>query len=194
MGWLRFVPFLGRLNECSGSDLKEAGTEVVVATIFSTMPLWLLPVLSAILFVHPVTGYEAIRTGELFLFSTALVGPLAYIISKNYGERHGDNAAKVPLLNYSIRFPYGPGFILACVAISLISSIAFIVLRNPFFSETDLSKVINYNGVIELSWGTFISATMLFFCATAYRNGLDNVVRVMPTQEQEFVKEWEERK
>jgi hypothetical protein len=194
VGWFRFAPFVGRLPECSGSDLKEAGTEVLVATVFSTMPLWLLPVLSAVLFVHPVSGYEAIRSGELFLFSAALVGPLVYIISKNYGERHDNGSVRVPLLHYSIRFPYGQGFIYACVAICLISSFAFIVLRNPLFSDTNLSRVINYDGVIGLSWATFVSATIIFYCATAYRNGIDNIVRVMPSQEEDFVREWEMRK
>lgn len=192
MGWFRLVPFIGRLPECSVDDLKEATTEVLVATIFSTMPLWLLPMLSAVFFKEPVTGYEAIRTGELFLFAAALVGPLVYIISKNYGERtHGEDARG--FLNYSIKFPYGQGFIYFCVAICLVSSFAFIVLRNPLFKESELAKMINYAGVIGLSWVCFVLATIIFFCATAYRNSLDNIPRVMPKQERDFIREWETR-
>lgn len=192
VGWIRLVPFVGRLPECSLEDIKDAATEVSIATAFATMPLWLLPVLSAILFKEPVTGYEAIKTGELFLFSTALVGPLVYIISKNYGEKtsRGEDRG---FLRYSIRFPYGQGFVYFCVAICLISSFAFIVLRNPLFKESELARMINYDGVITLSWACFVLATIIFFCATAYRNSLDNIPRVMPKQERDFIHEWETR-
>ncbi len=192
VSWFRTVPFVGRLPECSASDLKEAATEVAVATVFSTMPIWLLPLLSPILFTKFVTAYEAVRTGELFLFATALVGPLVYIISKNYGERLPDDRSN-PFLRYSIKFPYGQGFVYFCVAICLLSSFAFIVLRNPLFKETELAKSINYDGVISLSGACLVLATLIFFCATAYRNSLDNIPRVMPRQERDFVEQWENR-
>lgn len=192
MAWFRCVPFVGRLTECSSADIREAATEVVVATAFSTMPLWLLPFLSAILFVNPVTPYEAVRTGELFLFSTALVGPLVYIISKNYGEK-SQNDQSSGFLRYSIKFPYGQGFVFFCVATCLVSSFAFIVLRNPLFKESEISKIVNYAGVVTLSWVCFILATIIFFCATAYRNSLDNIARVMPEQERDFIRQWETR-
>lgn len=185
------MPFVGRLGECSSDDLLEAGKEVLVATLFSTMPLWLLPLLSAIVFVNSVSTFDAVKTGELFLFSTALVGPLVYIIGKNYSV---EDSSKKPLgfLQSSIRFPYGQGFVWFCIAICLISSVVFILLRNPLFSQGDLAKIINYDGVITLSLGCFTISILVFFCATAYRNSLDNVVRAMPKQEAEFSRQWEE--
>lgn len=65
------------------------------------------------------------------------------------------------------------------------------LLRNPLFANGDLARIINYNGVIYLSIGCFVIATILFFCATAYRNSLDNIVRTMPRQEDAFSREWE---
>lgn len=194
MRFLRMLPFLGRLQDCSLEDLKEALVEVIVATIFSTMPLWFLPVLSGVFFRQPITGAEAVRTGELFLFSTALVGPLGYIISKNYGEKEPNGSPSHGLIRYSIKFPYGAGFIFACVAICLVSSFAFLVLRNPFFQSSEISKLINYDGVIGLSWFTFISATLIFFCACAYRNGFDSIARAMTEQERTFADEWKANK
>lgn len=157
------------------------------------MPLWFLPLLSGIFFMKPVSGYEAIRTGELFLFSTALVGPLGYIISKNYGEK-APSDGKPALMRYAIKFPYGAGFIFACVGISLVSSFAFLVLRNPFFQSSEISKLINYDGVIDLSWITFVLATLILFCAIAYRNGFDSIARTMSDQERSFSDEWEAQK
>jgi hypothetical protein len=192
--FFRVLPFVGRLPDCSWEDLKEGLIEVALATLFATMPLWFLPLLSGVFFYKPVTGYEAIKTGELFLFSTALVGPLGYIISKNYGEKSPPGYSSHGLLKYSIKFPYGIGFVFACVGICLVSSFAFLVLRNPFFQSSEISKLINYEGVIGLSWLTFVLATLIFFCAVAYRNGFESIARTMSEQERSFSTEWEARK
>ncbi|WP_426185916.1 hypothetical protein [Rhizorhabdus sp. FW153] len=194
MRLLRALPFMGRLSDCSAEDRREAFVEVLLATLFSTMPLWFLPLLSGVFFLKPVTGYDAIRTGELFLFSTALVGPLGYIISKNYGEKSPVGGAGNRLLRYSIKFPYGAGFIFACVAICLVSSFAFLVLRNPFFQSSEISKLINYDGVISLSWFTFCLSTLILFCAMSYRNGFDSIARTMSEQERSFAADWEAQK
>lgn len=144
--------------------------------------------------MKPVTGYEAIKTGELFLLSTALVGPMIYIIHKKYGEMESSPDRPNSFINYSVNFPYGLGFITLCFGICLVSSVVFYLLRNPVFDASEIAKLIDYNGVINLSWVTFLLATAIFFCATAYRNSLDNVSRVMPNQEAAFVREWQKKK
>jgi hypothetical protein len=193
VSWFRYVPFLGRLPECSNTELKEALVEVVVATIFSTMPVWFLPIISLFIFQTSVSGYESIRTGELFLLAAAMVGPLIYIISKNYGERRepGDSSS---FLNYKFHFPYGQGFIYTCAGICLISSFTFMVLRNPLFKETELANIVNVGGTVVLSVITFSAATIVFFCAAAYRNSLENIPRIMPNQERAFAEDWENAK
>lgn len=191
--WIRFLPFFGRLPDCSPKDIKHAAIEVFVATAFSTMPVWFLPLLSPVFFNNPITSSQAIRSGELFLFSAGLVGPLMYIITKQYGESKSANS-KSSFLNYVIYFPYGQWFVFISLAICFISSIAFFVLRNPLFNETQLSLLINYDGVIKFSWFTFIISTIVFFCATAYRNSIENVNRIAPNQEREFSRDWERNK
>lgn len=191
---LRALPFVGRLSDCSWDDLSQAFIEVLVVTIFSTMPLWFLPVLSGIFFRESISGYEAIKTGELFLFSTAFVGPLAYIITKNYGERIPSDRNESALIRYSIRFPHGTEFVFTCVAICLISSFAFLVLRNPFFQSNEISKLIDYNGVVKFSWITSIISTIVFYCACAYRNGFESIARTMTDQERSFADEWKASK
>lgn len=61
------------------------------------------------MFLKQTPSSDAMQTGELFLFSTALVGPLIYIITKNYGER--DDSESHSLLKYRISFPYGSLFV-----------------------------------------------------------------------------------
>ena len=158
------------------------------------MPLWFLPVLSGIFFRESISGYEAIKTGELFLFSTALVGPLAYIITKNYGEKIPKDKNGSALIRYSIRFPHGTAFVFTCVTICLVSSFAFLVLRNPLFQSAEISKMIYYDGVVSLSWLTFIISTIVFYCACAYRNGFDSIAKTMTDQERSFADEWKASK
>ena len=192
MGFFRYVPFVGQLPDCSWNDLKDAFVEVLIATAFSTMPIWFLPVLGQAIFTVPISSNDAVRTGEYFLFSAALVGPLIYIITKTYGER--DDAPKTPFMRYKIHFPFGSWFVFVSVGICLLSSVAFTILRNPLFKQTELAKIINYNGVITASWVTFIVATVIFFCATAYRNSLEHITDRLPNQERDFVNQWENSK
>ncbi|MCB8881952.1 hypothetical protein ACELLULO517_17035 [Acidisoma cellulosilytica] len=191
---IKFCPFIGRLSYCSRDEISDAIIEVVVATIFSTMPLWLLPLLSHAIFKVAVSAWEGIRTGELFLLSAALVGPLIYIITKGYGVRNSDSVSGHPLKLYSIRFPYGAGFIFVCFAICILSSFAFFVLRNPLFSQNELSTFIDYNSVANVSIITFLFSTLIFFCATAYRNSMDHPAAQMAKSENDFVRKWEDQK
>ena len=189
--FMRYIPFVGRLVECNLKDLWQAFVEVVIATVFSTMPLWFLRLLGP-MFLKAPTNSDAIRTGELFLFSAALVGPLVYIITKNYGER--EESEKSSFLRYRISFPYGSGFVFFCVFICIISSFAFSVLRNPLFKEDQLRTIINYEGVIDLSWWVFWISVAVFFCATAYRNSIEHIGESLRSDERDFARQWEQRK
>ena len=158
------------------------------------MPLWFPPLIGSLLFNRPVSVYDDIKTGELLLLSSAIVGPLVYIITKGYGEKERDKSGNDGFLYYTINFPYGIGFVFACIMICLISSFAFYVLRNPLIEQNELVKLVNYGGVIKVSWATFISSTVIFFCAMAYRNSLQNITGVMPSEEEDFVRQWENQK
>lgn len=188
---LRYIPFVGRLPECRFKDIKEAAIEVIIATIFSTMPIWFLRIVGP-LFLKQTPASDAIRTGELFLFSAALVGPLIYIITKNYGEK--DEAESLAFKQYRISFPYGAGFVFFSVFLCFLSSLSFTVLRNPLFKQDQLNALINYDGVITVSWWIFWISILVFFCATAYRNSIEHVGDSLRSDERDFAKEWERNK
>lgn len=187
----KYIPFVGRLPDCSGKDLWEAFLEVGIATAFSTMPIWLMQLIGPMFFRIDIPE-KSIQTGELYLFSAALVGPLIYIITKNYGER--DEGSRNKFLMYKISFPYGSGFVFYSVAICVLSSIAFTVLRNPVFGEAELSKIINYPGVVYFSWWTFWISIIVFFCATAYKNSIENIGDALRGNERQFANEWNSQK
>lgn len=189
--YVHYIPFVGRLPDCSGKDLLQAAIEVGIATLFSTMPLWFLRVVGPI-FLKETPASDAMQTGELFLFSTTLVGPLIYIITKNYGEI--DRTSSHSLLSYRISFPYGFSFVLFSVLTCLISSIAFTILRNPLFDKRQLDSIINYESVMNVSWWTFWFSILIFFCATAYRNSIEHIGEAMRGSEIDFAREWDSRK
>jgi ABC-type antimicrobial peptide transport system permease subunit len=188
---VHYIPFIGRLPDCSGKDLVQAAIEVGIATLFSTMPLWFLRVVGP-MFLKSTPASDAMQTGELFLFSTTLVGPLVYIITKNYGEI--DHTGQHSLLSYRISFPYGFLFVLFSVLMCLTSSVAFTILRNPLFDKSQLDSIINYDSVINVSWWIFWLSILIFFCATAYRNSIEHIGETMRGSERDFAREWESRK
>lgn len=189
--FLRLLPFVGRLPECSSKDIFQAGLEVGIATVFSTMPLWFLKVVGP-MFLKRTPESDAMQTGELFLFSAALVGPLIYIITKNYGEK--DENESHSLIKYRISFPYGSLFVFFSIFLCFISSISFTILRNPLFEKDQLNSIINYDGVIVGSWWTFGLSVLIFFCATAYRNSIEHIGESLRGSERDFALEWEKRK
>jgi hypothetical protein len=44
------VPFLGEFHKCSRSDIRQAAVELIITTFFSTMPLWIMPLVGPVLF------------------------------------------------------------------------------------------------------------------------------------------------
>src|SRR5687768_7451751 len=84
------IPFSREFHKCSRSDFRQAWVELCITTFFSTMPLWIMPVLGPIIFQTDISFVEhllsTIRGGELFVYCAALLGPLIYIITRRYGE------------------------------------------------------------------------------------------------------------
>jgi hypothetical protein len=84
------IPFSRDFQKCTGRDFREAWIELCVTTFFSTMPLWIMPLLGPIIFKTDVSfadhALSTIKGGELFVYCAALLGPLIYIITRRYGE------------------------------------------------------------------------------------------------------------
>lgn len=134
---------------------------------------------------------DGVKTGELFIYSAALAGPLVYIITKKYGSFSTDfGRSGGPVLPITISFPYGGLFVGISVFMCIISGFTFTILKNPAFSTPDDLARINFDGIITLSWILFILSSIILYCVTAYKNMLENVSRSQPAQEREFLADW----
>src|SRR5437879_5520328 len=87
---LYLIPFSRDFAKCSFSDFREAWAELCITTIFTTMPLWIMPLVGPIIFKTDTSFFghveKSIDEGELFIYSAALLGPLIFIITRKYGE------------------------------------------------------------------------------------------------------------
>lgn len=186
--YTRWIPIIGEPN-CPYEAIKSALYEVIISTIFATVPVWFLPVFGLFFLKNPTTVSEAVRTGELFIYSTALAGPLLYTITKRYG----DYSIKRGLL-LTISFPHGILFVCSTAFMCLLSGFAFTLLKNPQISTGDGGSQLNHSGIVLLSWLILFISTLIFFCVTTYKNMLDGAVRDgFPKQTDEFVDAWMNR-
>ena len=127
--WIRWLPVVGRLVDCSYENLRLAFYEVFATILFATTPIWLLPTVTPLFLNVPLSLQQTISTGELFIYSAALAGPLAYIITKRYGSLEFPTEGRS--ISLTISFPYGGAFVIFCIVMCMISCVAFTVLRLP---------------------------------------------------------------
>lgn len=79
------LPIYGALWDVRPDSRKDAAKELSAATVFSLFPIWLYPAI-LLLFNKPFweTARSCVESGELYLYSAALLGPLIYSVSKPY--------------------------------------------------------------------------------------------------------------
>ena len=206
----RLIPFCGQFHLCSRKDLKEAGIELLITIVFSSMPLWLLPLLAPVILKTDVgftkQVYQTITGGELLVYCAALAGPLIYVITRRYGEVRSENdgaAGGSKLANrfgYAIAFPHGTAFMFFLAMICIVSGVSFSLMKNPAMDVTKL----NFPGIFWASIGMYLFSLYCFFFASAYRNAIapflsgdpigDEAVSEGPKQEDAFSLEWEQRR
>ena len=187
------IPFAPEFYKCSRRDLGEALLEMLIMTFFSTMPLWIMPLLGPIIFRTEVSFTEnvlsTIRGGELFVYCAALVGPLIYIITKRYGEVENNNGR----FSLAIAFPHGVAFALFSALICVFAGFAFSLMKNPIFSTKDAGIQLNLTGIFWASIGIYVFSLYCFFSASAYRNAMTGFVQDTHVEEDSFSAEWETR-
>lgn len=207
---LRLVPFCGKFHLCSRNDFKEAGIELLITTVVSSMPLWLLPLLGPVI-LNTNVGFteqlfETITGGELLVFCAALAGPLIYVISRRYGEtRSQDSGASgtsklANKIGFAIAFPHGTEFIFFSAMICVVSGVAFSLMKHPSIHDV---KQLNLNGIFWVSIGMYVFSLYCFFWASAYRNAIapflagdavgQDAVSQGGIEEDAFALEWEKR-
>src|ERR1043166_5657528 len=187
------IPFAPEFYKCSRRDLGEAFVEMLIMTFFSTMPLWIMPLVGPIIFRTQVSFVEnvlsTIKGGELFVYCAALVGPLIYIITRRYGEVENKNGR----FSLAIAFPHGVAFVLFSALICVFAGFAFSLMRNPIFAANDAAVQLNVTGIFWASIAIYIFSLYCFFSASAYRNAMTGFVQNTHVEEDRFAIAWGNR-
>ncbi|MFO1097396.1 MAG: hypothetical protein U1E81_03740 [Xanthobacteraceae bacterium] len=187
------VHFIREYNKCSRADFKEAAMELLITTFFSTMPLWIAPLIGPMMFNTEFSYldhlFSTIKGGELYVYCAALIGPLVYIITRKYGEISRVNSR----FTIVVAFPHGASFIIFSALICIFSGFSFSLLRNPALSLSIPSTNFNLTGIFWSSIILYLFSLFCFFSASAYRNAMAGFVRDSRTEEDQFAVAWENR-
>lgn len=193
------VPIYGQLINSDRKSMRAAFYELGVATIFSLFPIWFYPIVMKVSFQHSFwsSADAFIRNGELFLFSSALVGPLIYSITKKYGVDESDEAdsdGNSEVSNYriprikSIQFPYGFWFVFFSIIICIFASIFFGFMR---VSPTGFPSMnLDRNTLFNVSILMYLFTLSCYFCVSVYRLNLETTTEVFGEDTRELIDRW----
>lgn len=173
------------------SILWEACVETTYTIVAATLPIWFIPIISIFIFNTEVGPLEHIflyvSSGELFLYSAALIGPMLYMITANYGslEKNSD----LPLIRkWVVEFPKGKTLIGVISLTILVCGFAF-----PLLKLSDIGIIeanLNMSGIMNASIFVFLFTIFCFVVVAYYRISLMNPVEINRSQEDAFALEW----
>jgi hypothetical protein len=192
----RWIPLLGRLWDCRPEHMREALYEVLCVLLFSTLPLWFFPIISAVLFTVELPFFsEAVSSGELLIYAASLSGTMVYFIAKTYGSIESrPESGEGPILAVSVSFPYGRFFIILSAFICMFAAAVFFMLKVAKYLLADKPNVIDVNGTNTTSWFLFLISVILFYCAVAFRNLLDDGRSYRNKPAESVLADWDEDK
>jgi hypothetical protein len=174
----------------SRPSLKEASKEVAITVGTATLPIWFFPLMGLILF-SPTRSFhlleDSVANGELFLFSTSLVGPLIYILFRVYDPQETSFKAKY---RTSLVFPNNLLFAVIIFLICITAAAVFGLQKiSPDFSAATISKP----GYIILSAIMFVVSVVSLLIATKSRNELvgGSPPQQMREEEDDFAKRYQ---
>lgn len=194
---IKKLPLIGELWNVKKVSLISAVKELVISTVFSILPIWFFPLISS-LFISGSPSlkenmYSSVNQGDLFIYSSALVGPLIFAITNNYAE-WGDSspspsASRIGKLTFE--FPYGTYFFFISISVCMIAAICFGLHR---FSSTGLITVkLNTDALFNFSLVIYLFSLFCLFCVSVYRNELENFTTTDGKTTRNFVEEWNSR-
>jgi hypothetical protein len=191
------LPLLGGVFEAQAKSRRAAFTELAFGTIFSTLPIWFFPILaSSFINNSPAFSdnvYSSINQGDLYLYSSALVGPLIFAITKNYASWDGDNgsqnASRFGKLTFE--FPSGMWFFLISIGICTLAAICFGILR--FSNMGLLSAQIKGDNMLTVSIVLYIVSLVCLYAVSVYKNELENFSAQSDPDTTDFVAKWNSR-
>lgn len=191
------IPLFGGVIEAKSKSRLSACSELAISTIFSTSPIWFFPILAST-FIGNSPGFfdnflSSVNQGDLFIYSSALVGPLIFAITKNYAawgsENPSPNASRFGKLTFE--FPSGKWFFLIAVAICAIAAICFGLLR---FSNMGLITVnIRSDNMLIASGWLYVFSLICLYAVSVYKNELEDFSNEPGEDTKDFVNQWNSR-
>lgn len=178
---IRRLPIFGGLADARLKDHKEAATEVGLNVVLSTIPIWLGAVI--MLFDKSVNSSwfallaRNVSDGELFLYSTALLGPMYYFIFTEYPDT--PNFPSSRMFN-----AFSTIILLVCVA-----AFSFQRAKELFIPQENIDNEF----LFSLSWKVYVSAIVLVYLAHVYKNLRESAATRMGEDTRDFVEQWRSR-
>ncbi|MBB3706156.1 hypothetical protein [Aminobacter aminovorans] len=197
-GLFKATPLVGRLSESKRSSVLSASKELVLSTLFSTIPIWFFPIIYTYFFSNTpplLTNMKAyVDQGDLYIYSSAMIGPLIFAITSNYAEwgAKNDSPSVSRLGRLSFVFPYGVWFLSIAVLISMVAVICFGLMR--FESSGFIDAKLNKDSLLTFSIFMYAVSLVCLFLVSVYRNDLsDTSASDARASTADFLKDWSKR-
>jgi len=157
---------------------RGALEEFVYLLIFGLMSVWLSSVIQ-LLFGSGIFSHlgDYLYSGEALLLSVASIGPLMYLMLKNYDPRAG---------GFSRSFP-GRSFLAPIIIVICLISAGIFGVKNV--SET---LITSKDVLWAISLFVSIVSVIVWMAVTMIRNALDDAApRIMRQDTEDFVNQWQ---
>ena len=193
---IRRIPLYGELVNAKHKSFKIAFYEIIVTTLFATAPIWFFPIfVSSMIKGAPSFGegvYASIVAGDLYIYATALIGPLVFSITKDYAswgdQQPSVNASRIGKLTFE--FPYGNLFFLISILLSAVAAICFGLTR---FQQAGLiTAPLNTEVFLVASAVSYLFALTCLFAVGVYRTELEDFSGEH-SGTRDFLEQWKSR-
>lgn len=194
---LRRIPLFGQLVDARWASIRSSFYELLVGTVFSTLPIWFFPIFVS----HAITGSpsmgvlmtSSIERADLFIYSAALIGPLIYSITKDYAEVRDDEATGTNnrLRSITFKFPYGSLFFVFSIVVCMIAAFCYGISLLSTFPASNIS--ISSGFLVKSSIFVYGFSLACLFTVSVYRNELEDLNKDLSSDERDFMKKWKQR-
>ncbi len=193
------IPLYGRLFSAGRKSVNSSIKELLIGTMFSTLPLWFFPLAISFLLKDSPGSFvlikKSLERGDLFIYSAALIGPLIYLITKRYVEIDNEESADENdnrlFGKINFEFPYGASFFIIAILICMVAAICFGF--SNLNAVKDINVVLNTEFLFYFSIFIYIFSLSCLFSVSVYRNELENIGKNLGNDEREFLKKWQNR-
>lgn len=180
----RAIPIIGALWECKRRHHVKAIREHSFTILLSLMPLWL-----ALFLIPTLDQNQTLQTqlsnqvmsGNLFLYSAALCGPLPFLSLATFAKEDG---------SYSV-FPHRYTFFFIFIGVVVLAAFIYAYIYSMPPSSTNFDT----GSYWTLALGTFITSLIIIYLVNVYKVALNDFSSGTPSYDDpEFWSDWEESK